>query len=264
MKLSLMKGNIHIFRSSNRGFMTVEAAIFLPIFIIGILAFAYQIKFMSIQEGVFHAFTDEARVLSAEAKINPLGAPLFESKIKNRIHEENGTNISSLDIDNFLFLYYANGTTGIISTDLNYDINVKLPIPFCKTLPVSESLIFRGFIGKEEKESPLSFEEMEKEEESELVWIFPRSGGRYHLENCTYITSEPRQLTMSSLIRNRYKSCSICDSKQMSNGSMVYCFVKAGQAYHRATCPCVDKYIISIEKKEAIKKGYSACSKCGR
>lgn len=254
--------SIALFRNHRSGFLTVEAAIFLPIFIIGVLTFAYLIKFMAVQEGIFHSFSDEARVLSSEARINPLAAPSFELKLKDRIYDENGNHVSDVDLDYFLFLYPAHGMTNIISMDLNYDVNVRLPIPFYKKLPVSESLIFRGFVGKEEEMDPLPFEEMEQDKKSDLVWIFPRAGGRYHGENCTFITSEPQQRIMSVQIRRNYKSCSICNSRGLTNGSIVYCF-KTGESYHTGSCPIVDKYVISIEKDEAIARGYTACLKCG-
>jgi hypothetical protein len=242
--------------------LTVETAIFLPIFIIGILTFAYLIKFMAVQEGIFHSFTDEARVLCAEASFNPLDAPLFEPKLADRIYDENGDSVSGVDIEHFLYLYPSRGMSGLISMDLNYDVKVRLPIPFYEKLPVAESLMFRGFIGKEENGAPMSFSEMEKEKKSDLVWVFPRAGGKYHGENCTYVASEPKQLVMSPQIRRKYGPCSICNSNTLQDGRLVYCF-KTGRSYHAGDCPIVDKYVISMEKEEAIKDGYTACSKCG-
>jgi hypothetical protein len=240
----------------------VEAAIFLPIFIIGVLTFAYLIKFLSVQEGIFHSFADEARAICAEAPVNPLSAPLLEPKLKGRIYTQNGDLVCNVDVDHFLYLYPSHGMTGLISMDLNYDVDIKLPLPFYDKLPVSESLIFRGFIGKEEAMDPLSFEEMEKKNDSDLVWIFPRAGGRYHGEDCTYIQSEPRQMILTNQIRAKYDPCGICDSADLPGGSLVYCF-KTGHSYHTGDCPIVDKYVISVEKENAIKRGYTPCSKCG-
>lgn len=245
-----------------KGSLTVEAAIFLPIFIIGVLTFAYLIKFMSVQENVFHSFTDESRVLATEFHVNPVAAPSFELNLKDRIYKENGDNASAVDVEHFMYLYEVRGISGLISMDLNYDVTIKLPISFHKKIPVSESLLFRGFTGKEETTDPLTFEEMEKVKESDLVWIFPRSGTKYHGENCPCITSEPRQMVMSNRIRREYEPCSICDSGSLPDGSLVYCF-KTGKSYHRGDCPIVDKYVISIEREEAIKRGYTACKKCG-
>ena len=216
---------------------------------------------MSIQETVFHALTDEARVLSSEALVNPLASSTFESKLKNRLYKENGDNIPQINLEDFHYLY-AYGKPGMISMDLNYDVKIKLPIPFYEKLSVSESLLVRGFVGNEISSAPMPFEEMEKEKESNLVWIFPRAGEKYHKENCIYISSKPREMIMSNNIRKKYKACSICNSKNLTNGNLVYCFFKTGEAYHNDDCPIVDKYVISIEKEEALRKGYTPCLKC--
>jgi hypothetical protein len=248
--------------TTQNGYLAVETAIFLPIFIIGLLTFGYLIKFLLIEEAIFHAFTDETRVLCSEARINPLNVVQFESVLERRTSEEIGDNVSSMDVDHVLYLYPANGMTGMISMDLNYDVNVRLPVQIVKILPVAESLMCRGFIGSKEDLDPLGFDEMEKVKDSDLVWIFPRAGGKYHDENCICIKSEPFQVVLSYKIKKAYSPCSICDSKNLAVGSLVYCF-KTGNSYHSANCPSVDKYVISIEKDEAIKKGYSACLKCG-
>ncbi|HVI42566.1 MAG TPA: hypothetical protein VM577_18080, partial [Anaerovoracaceae bacterium] len=154
MRLLPRRGSLHTFKNSKKsgcalnkkGFLTVEAAIFLPIFIIGVLTYAYLIKFMAVQEAVFHSFTDEAKVLSSESNINPLAAPLFELKLKDRAYDENGENISEMDLDHFMYRYHTHGMSDMISMDLNYEVDIRLPIPFYKKLPISESLLFRGFV----------------------------------------------------------------------------------------------------------------------
>lgn len=277
MKLSSAITGFPIFTNIKRrilpckkGFLTVEAAIFLPVFIAGILTLAYLIKFMAIEEGVFHSFADQARVLSAVAGKDSLRVPVFaqqtafEQWVKNRIYEENGDNVSKVDLDMFLYLYDdpLRDLTEVISMDLNYEVNVKLPISFRKNLPVSESLLFRGFVGKRAAIDPMPFEEMETEKKSDPVWVFPISGERYHGENCTYIVSEPKQVIMSVQVRRSYGPCGICDSRNLPNGSLAYCF-RTGNSYHTGKCPTVEKYVIRIEREEAIENGYTACFKCG-
>lgn len=261
--VSIMNKSIkYRFIFSRKGSIMVETAIFLPIFLIGLLTFAYLIKFISIQESIFHSFVDETRVLSAEAGFNPVQVPLYEPMMVDRIHQEHENQVTDVRVDHFLYLYPSHGMTGLISMDLNYDVKIRLPVQIVKSLPVSESLLVRGFIGKEENNSPFTFEEMEKEQKSELVWIFPRSGGKYHAEDCTYIKSEPRQMILNQSIRKKYAPCSICDSSNARNGCLVYCF-RTGDSYHSGDCPCVEKFVISIEKEEAVKRGYTPCSKCG-
>ena len=261
MKQKYREGVFPIYKHTKKGSLSVEAAIFLPIFIIGVLTFAYLIKLMAVQETVFHSFADEARKLSSEAVIYPT-VPFYEARLMDRLYDENPDDIYAIDLDHFRYLSNASGMNGIISMDLDYKVKIKLPIQFYNDLPISETLVFRGFIGSEEELDPMSFEEMETEKESDLVWIFPKAGGRYHKENCTYISSKPRQVRLSEHLKRKYKSCSICHSSKITNGNYVYCFPD-GEVYHKGNCPTVEKYVISIEKEEAIKRGYTPCSKCG-
>lgn len=250
------------FTNTDRGNVTVEAAIFLPLFILGILTIAYLIKFIALQESIVHSYTDEARKLASEAYVLKK-APLFELKLKNRILEENPIDIYDVNLRDFDYLHTRWGISGLITMKLDYKVKIRLPIQFYKDLPVTETLVFRGFIGADEDAPPMPFEEMEKEVESHLVWIFPRAGGRYHQERCIYISSEPHEALMSNKIRRSYKPCSICKPYEVSNGNLIYYFVKSGEVYHSSSCPTVDKYVISIEKEKAEEKGYTPCKKCG-
>lgn len=250
------------YKNTKKGYFTVEAAIFLPIFIIGILTIAYLIKLMAIQGAVFHSFEDEARKMASEALICPLNQP-YELRLKDRLYKENVASIYDIDINTIRFPNTFHGISGIISMDLDYQVKLKLPIAFYDDFPVSENLVFRGFIGTKETSPPMSFEEAEREKESHLVWVFPRAGGRYHEENCIYIKSDPREMRLTNSLKRKYKPCEICHASKISDGSLVYCFVNAGEAYHAGNCPTVDKYVISIEKEEAIRKGYTPCQKCG-
>ena len=242
--------------------MIVEAAIFLPVFIIGVLTVAYLIKIMAIQGAVFHSFADEARKKSSEALICPIDQ-LSEIQLKERISRENQEDIDGIDMDTIRYPSVLNGINSVVRMDLNYNVKLRLPIQFHDDFSICESLKFREFVGTEENQDPLSYEEMEREKESHLVWIFPRSGGRYHESNCRCIKSEPRQMILSPSIRKKYKPCSICHSSDLPDGSLIYCFVDSGYAYHTGNCPIVDKYVVPIEKEEAIEKGYTPCRICG-
>ena len=78
-----------IFPRSKRGSFTLEAAIFLPIFILSVLTIAYLIKLIAVQENAFHALADETEKVAAEAALMPY--PLFfKGDVEKRIREENG------------------------------------------------------------------------------------------------------------------------------------------------------------------------------
>ena len=188
---------------NKKGYVTVEAALFLPVFIIGVLTIAYLIKILALQEAVFHSYVDEAKQLSSEAFYFS-EAPFFEGKLKNRLYSENRNDIEEVDLEHFAYLSSFAPDRGRISMDLDYTVKVRLPIPFYSRVPISERLVFRGFVGGNEELEPLGFEEMETWAESVLVWIFPKAGGRYHDESCLFIINEPKAVLLSNTVRRKY------------------------------------------------------------
>ncbi|MCL1896171.1 MAG: hypothetical protein FWG03_06470, partial [Clostridiales bacterium] len=56
---------------AKKGQIAVEAAVFLPLFIIGVLTIGYLLKFCMVSEGVHHALTDESHRIMADAPVIP-------------------------------------------------------------------------------------------------------------------------------------------------------------------------------------------------
>ncbi|WP_027399320.1 hypothetical protein [Anaerovorax odorimutans] len=257
-------------KKNKKGFITVEAAIFIPVFIIGLLTLAYLIKILWIQESNFFIFEKEAHELSKNTYVaevyknsNKFLNSSFELLIKNKIYKNKPKDVQKVNLSNYKYLYKYKGVSGLISAQLNYNIKIRMPIQFYNNIPISDKLLFRAFIGADENLDPMSFEEMEKFNKSEIVWVFPKAGKRYHKENCSYISNKPKQVILNSAIRKKYKSCDLCNADEIADGNIVYCFTNTGKVYHSGNCPLVKKYVIPMEKEEAIAKGYTPCHKCG-
>jgi hypothetical protein len=249
-------------KNSKKGSFTVEAAIFLPVFIIGVLTIAYLLKVIAVEENVFNALSDEARCVAAEASAMPY--PLFfQSDITARAEGENGDELENFQISRFSYRYSEGGYTDQIRVTAKYDVKVKLPAAAPGLLPVSDTILCRAFVGSLHGHEPIAAEELEHEEESVTVWVFPRSGTKYHGPGCVYVTSYPKEMTLSEGLRRRYDPCELCEPKTLGNGSLVYCFEAGGRAFHKAECSVVERYVISMERSEASARGYTACSVCG-
>jgi hypothetical protein len=247
---------------SKRGSFTLEAAIFLPIFIIAVLTIAYLIKLIAVQENAFHALADETGKVAAEASLTPY--PLFfKGDAAKRIAEENGGELENLRIARFDYRYGFGEYTEQIRVTADYDIGVKLPAPFIRAIPVSDTILCRAFVGANNADVPMSAEELEEKKESRTVWIFPRSGTKYHGETCSYVAVYPREVLLSAGVRQRYNPCKLCNPGSLPAGSLVYCFQTAGQVFHRGDCTTVDRYVVPIELEEAEARGYTPCAKCG-
>ena len=245
---------------NHNGSLTVEAAIFLPLFIIGMMTLGYLVKFNAVQENVFHSFADETGRIAAHASVNY--PAFYKNDVLDRIEDENGSQIKNTKIKNFRYRIPTVKSNEVIASSIDYEIDIGLPAGFISTIPASDTVICRAFVGQEQTVAPMPFSEMENNVESETVWIFPRSGTRYHGENCSYIANDPKEYLLSQNIKSRYSSCKTCQPSNLREGALVYCF-STGNVYHKGTCTTVTKYVTSIEKAEAESKGYLACSRCG-
>jgi hypothetical protein len=248
-------------RNIRSGSYTLEAAIFLPLFIVGILTLGFTIRMISTSENITVTATDEARQAATFAYNIPL-APLFPYKLRTRLLEENPAT-DAVQVNGFRYLYQSLENDGLISFRLNYWVGTGLPMGFIDGKDMAQQFRCRGFICRTEQGTPISFDEMETNSGTDLVWVFPEEGERYHKKDCPFISSYPVRVILNQEIRDKYMPCEKCDSNRAEIGTQVYCFQKYGQSYHLYSCPTVDKYVISMEKEQAEERGYTPCLKCG-
>ena len=247
-------------RSTKKGFLSVEASIFLPLFVIAVLTFGYLIKVAVAQESVMHTMTDEARRLGMHS-YSVKAAPLFEAGLRSRILDEN-KDVDEARVDSFVYLFSHSGKDDLIGMRVSGNLRIRLPIVFRESVDISDTLLFRAFTGRELAPEELSFDDMEEDEESRMVWVFPTAGERYHEESCGYIKVAARQAVLNRSLAKSYKPCALCGAGELSAGAVVYCFPGSGEAYHKGSCFIVDRYVMSMEEEDAVKKGYTPCSKC--
>lgn len=247
--------------TNKKGYMTLEAAVFLPVFIIGILTLGYFIKIFSTSENVTHAMLDETGHLAAQA-YGIKTAPFFPAALQQRLKEEN-SHTKSMQVRDFYYLYRDGKHDGVISAECRYEMDLSLPLDFSKGIQRESRIKCRGFIGNDNSGIPMAFEEMERNGDADFVWIFPMWGQKFHGDTCIYVKNQAKQMVLTPALKKRYRACQLCDSETSYIGSYVYCFTDTGQVYHKESCKQVDKYVIEIEKEDALAKGYSPCSKCG-
>lgn len=247
--------------NTKRGYYTVEAAIFLPIFIVAVMTIAYLMKVVGGAEVTMHAATDEARYAASHAYIvkTSLGfAPSLEKRIM-----ADSEDISEAHVTDLRYLYSKEGKDGLISFKIRTRIDIRLPLQLYDGFDLQERVACRGWIGKTNTLNPMDFADMEKEGDSRTVWIFPRTGEKYHKETCTYVSNVPSQMLLTESLKKKFSPCRHCDAEGIPIGSIVYCYQSYGGAYHRGSCVSVDKYVREIQEEDAKAKGYLPCSKCG-
>ena len=246
---------------TKKGYVTLEAAIILPVFILAIVSLMYYINILSIQENIYNSTIDEVSRLASKASVVKI-APSFTSTVENRVKSENPA-VDNVDTENFRYLYYDGDLNNMIALDSSYNVDLALPAGFGHEYPIDVHVKCRGFTGLRTKGEVMSFEEMEAEGVWNPVWIFPVSGEKYHYSGCTYVKANAREVVLTADLKRKYDACSLCDSDTVLIGSFVYCFHENGTVYHRDTCRQVKRYAIEINKEEAVNKGYRPCSKCG-
>lgn len=251
-----MKRNI-----SKKGSVTLEAALILPVLVLGILALGYYINVYAVMENVAYSVIEETALMASKAYIAK-DASFFKAVTSQRIQSEN-PGIRNLKICDVQYLYGDGEQEDLISMTVKYQILIDFPMGFDHVVDVELPIKCRGFTGTQKQGDPMSFEEMESEGEWESVWIFPDSGTKYHTSDCRYVKANAREMVLTNTLMKQYAACSLCEPSSLAIGSYVYCFTDSGKVYHRASCKLVDRYVVEINKEDAQKQGYESCSKCG-
>lgn len=247
-------------KHSNKGFYTVEAAIFLPLVILAVLSLGYFIKVESIWENCIHGALDESRRIASRA-YNHVEIIGTESKIRGRILSDN-PKLSQADVTHVLLNYNDGITDHVTSYRMEMKLHLAMPADFDRDFSLQTGVKFRGFVGKRYDGSGMG-SRLEQDENGQAVWIFPQAGEKYHGEHCTYVKASVQRRVLSRALRQRYESCGLCDSQELALGSIVFCFSGERTAYHRGTCRSIDRKTITVDRNEAEKRGYRPCSKCG-
>ncbi|MDR3304662.1 MAG: hypothetical protein LBS85_01320 [Clostridiales Family XIII bacterium] len=259
-----MRKNI---KGKRRGSLAVEIAIMLPLFMVGILTVGYCIKFAMIEENVQHSLIDETHKLAADAAILPIPVT-YKKDLAARLSEESRGEIENIVVEPLRYRVPGIGSGGRIYTDLigvsvSYYAPLHIPRIFREGIAGEETVVCRAFVGALNDGPSKPFSEMERDEDSVTVWVFPRAGERYHGESCSYIQNNPREVLLDKQVRSHYSPCELCRPNEARDGALVYCFPTSGKVYHSGDCYIVERYVVSMDEEDAKKRGYSPCAKCG-
>lgn len=239
--------------TDKRGYMTIEASIVLPIFIIAVLTLAFSMRIIRFQETAVFTAGNEARLLMQSAAVMPLN-PSFPMKLEDKVENEL-PELKSVNVTNYSYRY---GEDDLISFNVILESNTGLPGKMTGDYRTKHAFIMRAFSGKDNSLYP----DIIYAEEDATVYVLPEYGTKYHSGNCVFITPHPFKTAMSDKIKEEYRPCEKCKPHKFENLTDVYIF-KYGASYHIGTCKSIQKYVIEISKSEAIEKGYAPCMKCG-
>lgn len=197
------------FRSKSRGYILVEAAIFIPVFLFSAVLLIYILKMMHFQEIIhFEAsenlanMTWESQIVGSEVSGITYGARLngdISSKINKRIPVSADVSL----------------VNEVINVDLSYPIDLSLPFGLYDDFVINEIIVARKWSGAENAGEVLGFDAMEKNDDADYVFIFPKYGERYHEGGCFYLTrggggSKIECVPVSEALGKGYTKCKVC------------------------------------------------------
>lgn len=245
--------------TNKRGSYILEASIVLPIFLVAVIVMCSIILMYQTIENANFILGTELRRGAAEA-IYTDSSILIPPRIETRI-KGNGSRVSKLTIADYS--YRANRLEQDELIAIKYIMQMKADNPFDLATEANYelSLVTRAYVGKERELDSMSIEEMLAD--GSAVYIFPKRGEKYHSQGCSFLKAASVSSPLTKTIKSKYDACPVCHSSKAMLGALIYYFPQDGESYHLPGCPTLERNYIELEKRVAVKRGYTACSKCG-
>ncbi|MBR0341923.1 MAG: hypothetical protein IJH64_06710 [Oscillospiraceae bacterium] len=245
---------------NRKGSCLVEAAISLPVFIIAVIVMSSVILMYACIEDCTFIAANELRRGAAEAVIVDTSITV-PYRIRKAI-EKNHSQVHIARLRDAGFRCERWGIDELILVDFRLGLKTNNPLGIKAEADYDLALATRAYVGRERDESNMSAEEF-ADEDAEAVYIFPKRGEKYHSKGCTFLRAASTSAALSGSIRRKYKACPLCHSSSAEDGALIYYFPADGEDYHLPGCPSLQRNYIEIERGTALRRGYTACSKCG-
>ncbi|MBE6040993.1 MAG: hypothetical protein E7220_00550 [Clostridiales bacterium] len=257
MKTAINKSGV---LRGKRGSYLVESAIVLPVFLIAVLVMSSVILMYACIENSSFIAANEMRRGAAEALYLDTSV-LIPYRIKKEISDEH-SQVESAHVTDYGYRVSKWGQDELIALSLDMTLRTKNPLGLKARAGYRLSLVTRAYVGKV-RDCPSMTEGEMSGDDCDPVYIFPARGERYHSKGCGFLKAASTSGTLNGNIRKHYKPCPLCGSRKASNGSLVYYFPSAGEDYHLPGCSALKRNYIETERRDAVARGYTPCSKCG-
>ncbi len=258
IRLALQKQNKSMI-SNKRGAYILEACIVFPPFIIAIIMLLSLIPVMAEWENAVYSACDELR--SSDIRAHFYNDKLLgQVRLNDRLNKESHF-IDPIQVTQYKYRHSDGKFKDLITVRIDASFSKRVPLAI-RSLDMDMKIRSRAFTGASLDEDS-DKDSFNKKEDSKEVYIFPESGRKYHNKSCKCLNPACEKVYITPSIKSRFKQCDICKKKGYKENQAVFCFFNSGEVYHRGDCPSVDKYYEKIQKREAISRGYSACSICG-
>lgn len=261
----LLKNQRAFLYISQKGNLTLEAALVLPLFLLVIVSVMYFLVIMQLQLNIQIKLEDIARNMGKNAYITEELSVFNYLYVKGKLSEEefqeyldksfivDGWNGINLMESSFF------SSNGIIDLVVTYDMIIPFIPETLVTYSCVERVRFRTWIGKNI--------EQESTEDGEVVYI-TSSGTVYHTNReCTHLRLSISQTIMQVVnsLRNaaggKYDKCSLCVTGSVSSYDSVY-ITEDGDKWHSSLgCSGLKRDVMEIDISEVGDR--NLCSRCG-
>ena len=246
--------------TNKKGSYIVEAAITLPLFIIAVVIMNSIILMYACIEDCNFIAASELRLAAAEAVIADTSVTV-PYRVRKEIEGKHSL-VRSSKLKEAGFRTSRWGTDELILFDLTLKLRKDNPAGINSEADYDLSLVTRAYVGRERDAGNMSADDF-ADDDSEPVFIFPKRGEKYHSEGCGFLRAASTSGPLTASVRSKYRSCPLCHSGKAGIGSLVYYFPAAGEDYHLSGCAALQRNYIETDKRTALERGYTACSKCG-
>jgi hypothetical protein len=245
---------------SKNGSYIVEAAITLPVFLIAVMVMSSVILMYACIENCSFTAAGELRRSSAEAVYADTSV-MLPYRLKKEI-KENNSQIDSARVTDFGYRVSRWGQDELIALKVNMSLRTSNPLGIKARADYDLALVTRAYVGKIRDNPAMSADEMSGAS-AEPVYIFPKRGEKYHSAGCGFLTAASTSGVLTRSIKAKYKPCPLCGSGKAPSGARIYYFPSAGEDYHLSGCSALQRNYVEIDKRDALERGYTPCSKCG-
>lgn len=245
---------------NRKGSAVIEAAVTLPVFIIAVMVMSSVILMYACIEDCTFIAAEELRLGAAEAVMADT-SPALPHRIRKRI-EDGHSQVYSVKLTDAGFRCRRWGIDELLLVSFRLRLRTNNPLGIKAEADHDLAVATRAYVGRERDESSMSAEEF-MDEDAEPVYIFPKRGEKYHAKGCTFLKAASTSAALSDHIKRKYKACPLCHSGRAENGALIYYFPSDGEDYHLPGCPSLQRNYIETDRGTAVKRGYTACSKCG-
>lgn len=241
------------------GSITLETAMIIPFFLVGILTFVFLLEIMVTGAYMKNALHTVGKEMAKKAYATPF---LSQNEMERRLIKEIGKErIGSSLIEKGKISCAGSrmNSAGILHLHVEYKIKIPIPGVFLPSVTVSESMMVKGWNGyRGNGVADLS---------EDIVYV-TETGNVYHRDSqCSYLKLSIRTTSKGEVgeLRNcdgeKYKSCEMCmRGKEDVIGLYI---TESGNKYHSSLdCSGLKRHINAVSITEV--GGMGACSKCTR